>query len=483
MIYTIINRLFILKQKRPIKTLEFDYDSDSDLKEENESPSFFSKFFEGGAAMIGGIKNFLNKPLSSFITSKNENNEQSSEKEAMPNELTSIANFNNKKYKKKENRPIKSKNAGGAESKRLIKESKKKTKKKHKNMPKHKDKQNNKLEDKICNTLNDKKFQANLCVGHAALSQYKKSMEKEKKKSLHSLKDLNNLDNLNKAQLALLQIKETEEKKNKKEKEENQERNLIDKGTTEWNRYKKELIASFISEINYLYLIEEIFENYILEFKSEIYEKISQIFNNDIKDKYTLLIHQKHHSIFLKIKNTIPEIQTLNLITIGLSGAGKSTLTNVILRDDLSKEDNGIHSVLQTFKKYSNPNKIPGINIYETIGIGIESSNKQRNLEIIKKMIQQTFDKNLEVPQNSLHSILYCISNGVGSNRIAKEEIKIIDELDKLYGKNNILTVVFAQSLNNETEKRKNQLQNCLNNENIEIIDILAKDYIIKLGK
>lgn len=227
--------------------------------------------------------------------------------------------------------------------------------------------------------------------------------------------------------------------------------------------------------------IEEIFENYILKFKSEIYEKISQIFNNDFKDKYTLLIHQKHHSIFLKIKNTIPEIQTLNLITIGLSGAGKSTLTNVILRDDLSKEDNGIHSVSQTFKKYSNPNKIPGINIYETIGI--ESSNKQRYLEIIKKMIQQIFDKNLEAPQNSLHSILYCISNGVGSNRIANEGIKLIDDLDKLYGKNNILTVVFTQSLNNETEKRKNQLQNCLNNDNIEIIDILAKDYTIKLGE
>ena len=107
-------------------------------------------------------------------------------------------------------------------------------------MPKYKDKQNNKLEDKICNTLNDKKFQIALCAGSAVISQYKKSMEKEKKKSLHSLKDLNNLDNLNKAQLALLKIKETEEKKNKKEKEENQERNLIDKGTTEWNRYKKE---------------------------------------------------------------------------------------------------------------------------------------------------------------------------------------------------------------------------------------------------
>jgi predicted GTPase len=191
-----------------------------------------------------------------------------------------------------------------------------------------------------------------------------------------------------------------EEKNNKKEEEENQEKNFFNKGTNGWNLYKRELIETILKEINYLHLTEEIFENYIIDFRSDINEKISQIFNNDFKDKYTLSIQEKHHSIFLAIKNSIPEIETLNLIIIGLSGAGKSTLTNIILKDDLSKEGNGINSVSQTFKKYSNPNKIPGITIYDTIGI--ESTNKQRNLEKIKKMIQDTFDENLEDPQNSL---------------------------------------------------------------------------------
>jgi hypothetical protein len=41
---------------------------------------------------------------------------------------------------------------------------------------------------------------------------------------------------------------------------------------------------------------------------------------------------------------------------------------------------------------------------------------------------------------------------------------------------------VLTQTINNETEKRINQLQEDLNNKNIEIIDILAKDYTIKRG-
>ena len=88
----------------------------------------------------------------------------------------------------------------------------------------------------------------------------------------------------------------------------------MEKGTEEWNLYKKELIESILGEINYMYIIEEFFENYFLDFKSDINEKMSNIFNNDFKAKFALVIQEKHHSIFLSIKNTIPQIETLNLI-------------------------------------------------------------------------------------------------------------------------------------------------------------------------
>ena len=253
----------------------------------------------------------------------------------------------------------------------------------------------------------------------------------------------------------------------------------MEKGTEEWNLYKKELIESILGEINYMYIIEEFFENYFLDFKSDINEKMSNIFNNDFKAKFALVIQEKHHSIFLSIKNTIPQIETLNLIITGYSGAGKSSLTNALLQFGEAEEGSGIKSVSQTFKKYSNP-RIPGITIYDTVGI--EPTNKERNIEKIKEMIQETLNANLEDSKNSIHSILYCIKNGNSSNRIEKKEAKLIRELNRLYGNNDILTVVLTQSINNATEKRKNQFKKELNNENIEIIDILAKDYILKIG-
>jgi GTPase SAR1 family protein len=62
---------------------------------------------------------------------------------------------------------------------------------------------------------------------------------------------------------------------------------------------------------------------------------------------------------------------------------GKSTLINAILKDDLTKEGQNNNFNTQLFKQYSNPNKVPGINIYDTIGFDpIE----------IKKIIHDIFD-------------------------------------------------------------------------------------------
>ena len=49
-----------------------------------------------------------------------------------------------------------------------------------------------------------------------------------------------------------------------------------------------------------------------------------------------------------------------------------------------------------------------------------------------------------------------------------------------LYDDNDILTIVFTQSINNKTEIRKKELIQELNNNNIEIIELMAKDYICK---
>ena len=232
-----------------------------------------------------------------------------------------------------------------------------------------------------------------------------------------------------------------------------------------------------MNEINYISLIKKSFEHYLDEFKEDILKNIEKILNDELKSKQIII--EKHHNIFKKIKSDIPEIKTLNFITCGFSGAGKSTITNVILKDDLAKEGNDIHSVTQQFKQYSNPDKVPGITIYDTIGV--EPTNAKRNLEEIKKMIQDTFDENLKEPQKSLHGILYCIKNGTDSNRIEEGEIQFIKDLNKSNGDCDILTIIFTQSLNNNTENRIKQLKAGLNNENIEIIDVIAKDITIEV--
>ena len=341
---------------------------------------------------------------------------------------------------------------------------------------------NNKFDyykDKIKKGLTNQIFLTALSTGLDVYNSYQEIKEAFQKPKKYYEEDLENLNKKNINQLSQLEKDELEEKENKKAEEEDHEKKLLEKGTEEWNLYKKELIESILGEINYMYIIEEFFENYFLDFKSDINEKMSNIFNNDFKAKFALVIQEKHHSIFLSIKNTIPQIETLNLIITGYSGAGKSSLTNALLQFGEAEEGSGIKSVSQTFKKYSNP-RIPGITIYDTVGI--EPTNKERNIEKIKEMIQETLNANLEDSKNSIHSILYCIKNGNSSNRIEKKEAKLIRELNRLYGNNDILTVVLTQSINNATEKRKNQFKKELNNENIEIIDILAKDYILKIG-
>ena len=273
------------------------------------------------------------------------------------------------------------------------------------------------------------------------------------------------------------QIDELKEKLEKREQEEKNKKQHINEGLNYWNDKKKNIIESILNEFNYISLIKKSFDQYFEEFKEDILKNIAKILNDELKSKK--IIEEMHHTFFKKIKNDIPKIKTLNFITSGFSGAGKSTITNVILKNDLAKEGSDIHSVTQHFTQYSNPDKVPGITIYDTIGV--EPTNAKRNLDEIKKMIQDTFDENLKEPQKSLHGILYCIKNGNDANRIEEGEIQFIKDLNKSNGNCDILTIIFTQSLNENTENRIKQLKEKLNNDNIEIIDVIAKE--IKINK
>ena len=274
-------------------------------------------------------------------------------------------------------------------------------------------------------------------------------------------------------------IQEMEEKEKKKEKDEEEKKNKLQNGTKIWNRKEKELIEKFLNEIDFdaiKNILENNNKNIIKE--SDFDYEFSQIFKEDLKDNE--IIKEKHNSIFQSIKNNIKEIQTLNFMIAGFTGAGKSTLTNAILKFNEAEEGGDIDSKTGAIRPYSNPNEVPGIMIYDTIGV--ETTSVNRNLAKIKEGIEKTFDKYLEDPEKSLHGILYCIKNGNGDNRIEEGEIKFIKELNKIYGDGDILIIVFTQSTNQNSQERKKQLKEKLNNENIEIVEVLVKNFKFNIG-
>ena len=276
-------------------------------------------------------------------------------------------------------------------------------------------------------------------------------------------------------------LKELDEWKKNREKEEENKKSNIKKGNTEWKGRKDKLIDEFLKEIDFI-AIKKILEGNELMFikEEDIENELSRIINQNIKDNP--IIKEKFKSIFDKVKNNIEEVKTLNLMMAGITGAGKSSLTNAILHINDAEEGHGIDAQTFEIKKYSNPEKVPGISVYDTVGV--ETTSQNRNIPQIKDDIKKEFEKHLKDPENSLHGILYCIKNGNTDNRIEDGEIKFIKALNKLYGEGDILIIVFTQSVKNkkDTEDRKKMLREKIDNDNIEIISLLGKDTPIEIA-
>ena len=268
----------------------------------------------------------------------------------------------------------------------------------------------------------------------------------------------------------------------RKEEEEKKEKERIIEGNKEWKNERNNIINSIIINIIYVDLIEKTYKEYLINFKNELEKKIILLFKNNNNEKYKLLIKNINDLIFNKIKDKIPKIKTLNFIILGFTGAGKSCLTNAILKKILTKESSGINSGTQEFYRYDNPDEVPGIAIYDTIGV--EPTNAKRNLIEIKALVKKTFEDNLQDSDKSLHGIIYCIKNGSDANRILDGEINFIKELNDIYGNSDILTIAFTQSLDQNNEKikeRMNELREKMNNNEIEIIPVHAKEEKIKI--
>ena len=272
-------------------------------------------------------------------------------------------------------------------------------------------------------------------------------------------------------------IKELEELVKKMVEEKNQNKPDIVNGTKEWDETKNKIIDSMFAHIDLTTIKKTIIKDNLKTLENELIMELDKILN--VKLKNCSFIQEKHDSIFKDIKGDIKQVKSYNFILIGFTGAGKSCLTNAILNKKLAKEGESINPQTDKITQYYNELE-PGITIYDTIGI--ESTSIERGLSEIKKMVENTFIENLDNPEKSLHGILYCINNGSSSHKIEKGEIDFILELNRLYGENDILTIVFTQSLHEKTQERIKQLKEALNNDKIDIIPVIAKEVKIKAG-
>ena len=272
-------------------------------------------------------------------------------------------------------------------------------------------------------------------------------------------------------------IQELEELFKKMIDEKNKNKPDIINGTKEWDEIKNKIIDTMFNDLDLTLIKKNLIKDNLMNLENELKIELDKILNENLKNKS--IIQEKNDSIFKDIKGDIKQIKTYNFILVGFTGVGKSCLANAILNKELAKEGKGIKPETNKITQFYNESE-PGITIYDTIGI--ESTNIERGLSEIKKMVEKTFVENLDNPEKSLHGILYCINNGSSSHKIEKGEIDFIIELNRLYGESDILTIVFTQSLNEKTEERIKELKEELKNDKIEIIPVLAKEFKIKMG-
>jgi carbon monoxide dehydrogenase subunit G len=250
---------------------------------------------------------------------------------------------------------------------------------------------------------------------------------------------------------------------------------IIIEANKEWNEAKNKIIESMFTNLDLSQIEKKSIKVEIQTLENELIVELDKILDDNLMNNS--LIQEKHDLIYKEIKGDIKQVKSYNFMLIGFTGVGKSCLTNAILNKIVAEEGNSINPQTDKITQFENESE-PGITIYDTIGI--ESTNIERGLSQIKEKVEKTFVENLDNPEKSLHGILYCINNGTSANKIEKGEIEFILELNRLYGENDILIIVFTQSLNSNTEEKKRQLREALKNDKIEIYEVMAKDYVIK---